>query len=50
MDDLGEDVVGEYLQCFHWFAFVWLSSLGLGGLDLLPDLIHVTFFSCRVRR
>ena len=46
IDDLGEDVVGTFLQSFHWLFCVWGRALGIGGLDVLPDLFHVSF--CRV--
>ena len=50
IDDLGEDVVGACLQCFHWLVFIWGCTLSLGGLDVLPDLRHVAFFSEHGRR
>ena len=43
INDLGEDVVGACTQCFHQFVFVWGHVLGLGGIDVLPDLFHVAF-------
>ena len=45
IDDSGEDVVGACLQCFHRFVFDWGSSLGICGLDFLPDLFHVAFLN-----
>ena len=50
IDDLSKDVVGACLQCFCRFIFDWEISLGLGGLDVLPDLFHVAFFSVHGRR
>ena len=45
IDDLGEDMVGACLQCFHCFVFVWGIALGLGVIDVLPDMFHVAFCS-----
>ena len=50
IDDLGEDVVGACLQCFHWLVFIWGCTLSLGGIDVLPDIRHVAFFSEHGRR
>ena len=41
INDIGEDVVGACLQYFHCFVFVCGFTLSLGGLDVLPDLLHV---------
>ena len=50
IDYIGEDVVGVCIKYFHWFIFGWGCILSLGGLDVLPALIHVSFCSCHRRR
>ena len=43
-------MVGACFQFFHWFVFVWGCSLSLGGLDVIPDFLHVDFFCGHGRR
>ena len=50
IDDLGKDVVVVCLQNFYRFVFVWGCDLGLGGLDVIPDMLHAAFCSGHGRR
>ena len=50
IDDIVKEVDGACIQCFHRFFFVWGCALGLGGLDVLTDIFHVTLFSVHERR
>ena len=50
INDIGKDVVGACLPCFHCFVFVWGCTLSLGGNYVLPDLLHVDFYNGHGRR
>ena len=50
VDGIGKDVVGACLQCFHCFVFVWGCILSLVVIDVLPNMLHVSFYGGHGRR